>query len=616
MNTFTGGKKGSAYLIVIGAISVLTIVAIFFLRANTSKRFTTRMMSDEKKAEALAESAVDLVMGYLREKMNDPASQDYYLPFRFPCELKKDNLGDNSGKNIPLEIDPYNDPILELEGSTSALEPLEYIITELGGPDNVKLKVSVKVPYAEAFSAKKNGYDVVGVSERSKQAKGASAQFYDSVTNLTSGSSDGSLSSVNSDWKLDFKLPNHTYQQTHKVHLPEAPDWAIKRDDVVVTRMEPYDTSLFVHGDLYIHVDAIVKEVKIFPDDENGSMTIDVMEKIAEYVGAEQKADGTFELLTMESLRDQAMEGDHNSTGLTWQASELIDQIESGWSALPDPVKNLIKAEPYGSKPQVVEKTGVLSIKAEVEYWPNGPTGKKIMRTLIANKPFKVSDIQPPAPEYSFFVANSNLLFEDDDNPLGVSLGGAINWSPAYSVASICIHNLLDGEYETMNGLQGSTGGGGAKSQVPGMVRINSRGEMKINTYLGTKEQPYLTEFNALVHQAAISNYKVLPTFKWNDSPSPSAQYEIHFPVIKETSLSSDWPCTGVKNMLNFLSLCDALEGPSQFFGKCFMEYPLGMVVEAPLKQKYGTTIIQVKPIGKSDSPNDFSEIRIKYINK
>lgn len=606
-------RRGSAYLIVFGALSVLTIIVIFFLRANSSRRFTTRMMSDEKKAEALAESAVDLVMSFYREKMNDSSLPDYYLPFRYPCELPIKDLGDNTGKNIPLDMKNYSATILDLENDVSALKPLEYIIKELGGTDNVKLRVSVSVIHAEALSAKRSGYEVVGISEAPKAAKGLSAQFYDSRGNLGPSASDGKLSDIQSTWKLDFKLPDGTYKDKHRVYLPEAPDWTIKRDDVEVERKPPYDTSLIVHGDLYIHVDAVIKEIKIFPDHPSGSMTVDVMEKISDYVGAEQLPDGSYKLLSMESLRDQAMEGDHTADDLKWYASGLIAGINTGWNNLQGPIKDKINSNPYGNNPQVIEKTGVLQIKAEVEYWPNGPEGKKIDRTLVANRPFKVSDVQPPAPEYSFFVANSNLLFEGDDNPMGVSLGNPINWSPTYSVASICIHNLHGGEYESMTGLEGPFAGG---AQIPGMVRINSRQEMKINTYLGTKEQPYLTEFNALVNKLAEPNYKVLPKFRWNDSPLPNSQYEVHFPVIVETSLTSDWPCTGFENLINFLSVCNALEGPSQFFGKCFMEYPLGMVVEAALKQKYGTTVFQVKPKGQEDEPHDISEIRVTYINK
>jgi len=257
-----------------------------------------------------------------------------------------------------------------------------------------------------------------------------------------------------------------------------------------------------------------------------------------------------------------------------------------------------------------------LQIRAMVEYFPNGPSGKKIDKTLIANRPFKVTDFQPPAPEYSFFIANSKLPFEGNgDNPYNLALPAEINWSPEHSVASICILNLPDGEYEKVTGLTGSVGGAGKKCQVPGMVRINSRNEMAVNTYIGTLDEPDLTEFNALVNKKNMPLYNVLPTYAWNDT-TVSRVHEVEFPVIRETDWIDDYTPPGFKNLLNVISLCTALEAPSQFFGRCFIGFPLGMCLEAKMKQRYANLVLKVKPIGKDEDPYDFSEINIRYVNK
>lgn len=611
-------RKGSALLLVLGAISVLAIIVFFFFKAGSSRRFTTRMMSDEKKAEALAESAVDLVMGYIREKMNDEGSADYYFPFRYPCDLPTGDIGDGDGKNIPLDMANYSGPFLDMEGAVGALEPLKYIVDELGGEDNVKkLKVSISVPYAEALSAKKDTYEVVGISERSTPAGGASAEIYDSYTNLVSPPSDNSLSSINSDWTLDFKMPNHTYTDSHKIYI-DVGFWSfivdIEKQRVTASRLNPSnkdELKIYITLDIKVTNNLTGSTVyRLRPTDPDGNKTIDVPQKLEGYI---KLGEGETNL-TMRGIRKQAMDGDSEGTGLVWKASKLAQEINNEWSGLSPLIKGKIKSEPFGTNPQVVEKTGVLQIKAEVEYYPNGPSGKLIEKTLIANRPFKVSDVQPPAPEYSLFIANSDLIFEEDDNPMGLSLGDAIDWAPG--VASICIHNLPDGEYDKLSGLEGSSLSEGKLAQVPGMVRINSRSEMKINTFLGTVRQPHLTEFNALVNKYDISSYKVLPTFRWNDSPTPNSQYTVEFPVIKDTALLDVWPCTGFAQVLNFLENCDALNGPTLFFGDCFIEYPLGMCLEAKMKQRYGTVVFQVKPCGQQDDPKDVSEIRITYLNK
>lgn len=609
-------RQGSAYLFVIGVISVLVIIVLFFFRSTTSRRFSTRMMSDEKKAEAVAEAAVDLVMGFVKEKMNDKTDLNFYNFFRLPCSLTKPSLGTSDGKNIPLSLTSYNVPI-EMQGTEPALSPIKYIIDELGGDTFVTLKVTCNVVYAEAFAARRDDYQVVGVSKKSVEAVGNSAKFLDSTSNLSSPPTDGSLGSYNSDWKIDFKLPNQTYQMTHQIKILGIP-WGFKakKRDIRITRLAPYDTELKVLGELWVTVvDKVTGSewFKIVPSDPKGSMTIDVMTYIRDFVNL----DPSYSILTMEALRDQAMAGGHNEAGLQWQATNLINEISNDYGSLAAAIKNKIDSDPYGSNPQVVEKTGVLQIRAEVEYLPNGSEGKKIEKTLVAQRPFKVSDMQPPAPEYSFFIANSNLLFEGGgDNPGGVSLGGKINWAPTYAVASISIHNLPEGEYDKVTGFSGGVGGSGPRVQVPGMVRINSRQEMSINTYIGTTEEPELTEFNALVNKKSVANYNVLPTFRWNDSPSGQRQHEMEFPVIRETNWIDDYTPPGFKNLMNVIALCTALEGPSQFFGKCFLEYPLGMRLEAPMKQRYANLVLSVKPIGGKNDPYDFSEIHLRYINK
>lgn len=606
-------RKGSAYLFVIGVISVLVVIVLFFFRSTTARRFSTRMMSDEKKAEAVAEASIDLVMGFVKEKMNDKTDLNFYNFFRLPCNLTTSSLGTADGKNIPLNLNSYSSPI-EMLGNEPALSPIKYLIDELGGEEFVKLKVTCNVVYAEAFAARKSGYQVVGVSKKSVPAVGVSAKFLDSVANL-SGPGDGSLSSYNSDWKVDFKLPNQTYVMSHSLKL-KLKSWQkklvkVKRNEIRITRQTPYDTALMVLGEIWVRVTVAGATVfKLYPSDANGSMTIDVMKYIKDFVNLDPK----YTLLTMEALRDQAMDGDHNAAGMQWQASGLTNAISNDYGNLAPAIKSKINADSYGANPQVVEKTGVLQISAEVIYFPNGADGKAINKTLVAQRPFKVSDMQPPAPEYSFFIANSNLLFEGGgDNPGGVSLGSAINWSPIYSVASVCIHNLPGGEYDQITAFNG---GSGPRVQVPGMVRINSRQEMAVNTYIGTTEEPELTEFNALVNKKSTANYNVLPTFRWNDSPAGQRFHEVEFPVIRETIYIDDYTPPGFKNLMNVISLCTALEGPTQFFGKCFLEYPLGMRLEAPMKQRYANLVLSVRPIGGEDDPFDFSEVHIKYTNK
>jgi len=246
-------RSGSAYLFVIGIISVLVVFVLFFFRSTTSRRFTTRMMTDEKKAEALAEAAVDLVMGYVKEKMNDEAEPNFYTYFRIPCDLTQPSFGTSDGRNIPLNLNNYSEPI-EMHGNEPALSPIRSLVDELGGEDLVKVKVFCSVTYAEAFAARKDGFHVVGQSKKSAEAVGDSAKFLDSMSNL-SLPGDGSLNSYNSDWKLDFKLPNRTYSEKKNIKINGIP-WGFKakKKEVTITRLPPYDSELKVLGAIWVKV--------------------------------------------------------------------------------------------------------------------------------------------------------------------------------------------------------------------------------------------------------------------------------------------------------------------------------------------------------------------------
>ena len=63
-------KKGSAILTVIGAISVLVILVVAFISASREKAGLSNLMTDEKKLEAIAESANDYILKFIKTNAN------------------------------------------------------------------------------------------------------------------------------------------------------------------------------------------------------------------------------------------------------------------------------------------------------------------------------------------------------------------------------------------------------------------------------------------------------------------------------------------------------------------------------------------------------------------
>ncbi|HNW37081.1 MAG TPA: hypothetical protein PKM25_19225, partial [Candidatus Ozemobacteraceae bacterium] len=190
-------------------------------------------------------------------------------------------------------------------------------------------------------------------------------------------------------------------------------------------------------------------------------------------------------------------------------------------------------------------------------------------------------------------------------------------------VATICVHNLNGGEYKDCTGMTGSAGDDPAadsKCQVPGQLRINSNGKMYINTFLGTVDEPTLTEYNALgMDEFAPTKprFNLYPTLQWQSrATSPDRLHEIDFPVLRNTDMNNP-PIfrAGVKSMMTILSFCDALSAPTLLFGKGHFEYPLGLRAEAQLESRYANILINVQPFGQAGSPRDITKINIFYKN-
>ena len=104
MNCPVSRKTGSAFLVAIGALSVLTIMILFFSNTRTARRWSTRMMSNESKAEAMAEAAVQVGLRMVGDQMNE-AGEEWYNNLRMPGSLQNGGstlAGD--GSDLPIDL--------------------------------------------------------------------------------------------------------------------------------------------------------------------------------------------------------------------------------------------------------------------------------------------------------------------------------------------------------------------------------------------------------------------------------------------------------------------------------------------------------------------------------
>ncbi|MFZ2957525.1 MAG: hypothetical protein WA705_11590 [Candidatus Ozemobacteraceae bacterium] len=612
--------KGSAYIIVIGSISVLIIILLGYFRSNTSRHFSARLMSNEKRAEALAEASVDLVLRYIKDKMNEHADPNIYPYFRFPAPISGDGkLGNPTGVNAPLTLSAYP-ASLTFDMTTPGLEAINSMVQELGGSANVKtLKIDCGISQAEAFTSKKDGYAVPGINVKTTAAQGPSAQFLDDIGNAAQNA--GTVQTLLGKMDFTFNLPSPLptpvgATNEHSIDVTVS-SWIGPRITAkVVLKKETLvkaTANLYVKAEIWLPLPRLSWETvyTLEPPDPKAVYEIDFEQVFKQYINLGAAP------LSIDSILEKSMPGTNKS--LSWSALVFHAAIQAGWNRISALQSH--KATAFGSNPEVVEKGGILRIKAEVEFFPNGTNGQKIRRVLVADREFKVSDIQPPAPEYSFFVANSNALIEPGDAVPGVTLGPKINWDAG--LATISIHNLprvndtASADYKACDGFAGGDSGADSKCQIPGMIRINSNARMEMNTFLGTISEPELTEYNAMGERGTTKPFLLTPTFQWSDKASELPRdHEIDFPVVRHTDVDfTPYDPVGVTSLKNILSFCDALSAPTLLYGTGHFEYPLGIRAEANMDMKYGNLRVLVNPRGHEEDPKDRTQIFIYYNN-
>lgn len=671
-------KKGSAILIVIGAITVLMVLAYGFISSSKNKTTISKYLSDEKKAEALAESTNDFIIQYIKKNANKHEDNNpikhVYLLLRAP--LKKKTSTSNSGGDAILDVSDINDNF-NLEDIIPYHNVIDPLIEELGW-QNVSVNASCTISMAESFSSDTEGYKVTTIDEEHLKAVGNSAKFLD---DLNESSDDNSTYDWKpSEWKVQIKFPDGDPNE-EKVHYEldfqlklsfsflgvdvNIPLGKIPLGDITikVSRQGRPETS----NQFYVTID--LDPIKNFsfhipwPIDEDFKPFYDLMQGIEDKVAdalkcnpldLEEKLNEShffpeINPKTLEGLRDAYSKTGSNInydfSEYKGKMTERKDQInydtcfKSGF--------NYDNFSNFGDESYYLEKGAILRITTTVVY-PKSNTNI-IQKKLVSEIPFKVSDVQPIAPEYSFFIANTEKV-SDPSNIVGATLGEPISLNKEQDnkasfendtppAGQFIVHNLpVIREATTLepniikdkiyfDGLDGT--------RIPGMVRVNSdyspsnNKVTQLRSFFGIVAQPELTEFNKfftpfnVISDTPKNKFNTLISFCWDgsDKTTPKRYHDIELPVIFETESSLPMPEPGVKNLMNFVksSGFQIISVPTLLFGTCHMEYPLGLRAEGPIDTIYSRTRLTVNPKGRLQTANpmfeDLTEVSYKYEN-
>jgi hypothetical protein len=588
MNTkATKRSSGSIFIIVLGAITLLGIVSFTIIQTNSSRSFTTRFMSNEQKVEAVLESANDLMLGYIKDQMNQKDSDFYYF-FRIPASVQGGKLWTSSGNNLKIDVTQLKE-ITDLNEDYEGLKPLESLIENLG-EDNVDLSMNVKVIQAEAFTSDISNYEVVGITHHAHEPRGESAKFLHSINE--SPETDGSLSSSDwapSDWEADFKLPSLTDEDVKTFSV-----------DVNAT-VFGFSVTISVRVKITItHIAAAVAHARV--DVTSPVSMPNVYSKVFDFnkILKESFIDLGDEPISIPGIRRLAMpDSDTAVFSISYQAQRIKNEIDDEYDDLCSKIEEeQVEPDGFGSDAKVVEKGGILEITGLIDYYPHGKDHEdKITRKLVSTLPFKVSDIQPIAPEYSFFVAASDKI----DEGLSSMAGSKVNFDSSAG-GMFMVHSVPEGNFNFIDGFNFNSSEDDFQ-RIPGMLRINAPDVIDLHTFVGTPDEPFLTEFNVMTSPKSNSQFMNIPVFQWKSDPG-TREHEVDFPVLFDPApdMNPMIP-VGLKGVELFFKQGGLAlnKTPSLLYGKCHMEYPLGISMEGPVNMVYSNALIKVKPSAEVD---------------
>ena len=620
-------KKGSAILTVISAIVVLTIMALLFLSSSKERAGLTKYTSDEKKLESIAESVADLILSYVRKVSNDhekaSENKEIYLMLRAPLKAKSGATSTN-GSNLELDVSTVQ-PVEDLDKFVKYNNLLKSSIEEIGW-DTSKLEIKTKCEliHAESFTPITSSKKVVGINYQHLPAEGQSAKFLDTKISdaslLSSSESDNDWKP--SKWHLLLKFPN-VYNQ-----LYEEKSFEMEVDPVDSI----FDGSIFDSA-FDVEIKLIVRRV---PADDPNSIKINISVKLdcdhlddfLDLIGCDSEIDfGDYDIqqkledadffpdihpMNMEGLKNAVINGEPNYNFNNY----VNNYIKGSLANVKSDFSNYNITSDDFSDPLLIEKGAIMRFTTEVEYKQSETNILK--KTLVTEIPFKATDVQPIAPEYSLFIANSPLIDgQSNIAPQGNTLGepidlnsaqGNTNGSANFSAGRFVIHNLPYSGNKPSYSLVGD-----ANERIPGMVRINcdysGKGDevSNVRSYIGALKEPELTELNQMLtpfKEEEDSNYNIFhtrPSFAWyeNGVDKHERMHEVEFPLLfEERDVNHLIETPGVKGFIDVYKKgsFDIVTLPTLLYGQGHMEYPLGIRAEGPMNTVYSRICVTANP--------------------
>ena len=511
----------------IGVLGVLIIIGGTVSRLTTTGRWNTVLTSNDKRAEECAEAATNLMFKVVKDKMNDDSVFYNNLPwppdplelmgsefmyFRLPAFVTSAHLDGLSGfqsEGMDVQLDIFNNALLKPiyekgityrynseTDNSGPLSPLGDMFKSYGG--KVSVKCTAKIKQAFGILSDNPKYKTAGVEIPVRGATGFLSKIIDKI--MPEG-----LSAKCSEYLGSDKFGG---QDSVK---DESDDFSISLIDFIPDH--PNFLSYIKFPDIWVAFASY--GVPVFNLAWVGQPLLDkVLKAVEKSTGIEFNPRGIVKKLIPEE-----------KLSISLPFGSIKNKLkEAVMKCLPEYLSAFAGNVNFGI---TVEKKGFLEVETALEFYPHASDESHVIRKkLVVQREFRVADIQPIAPDYTFFVANSALPYEAEnvENPDKWEGDDCIDWNDG--LGDLVLQNFPDFEdiKDCLDALIHSIGDFKRlvrNVRLPGQVRINGTKKMLVKIGMLPSFSDFKVENLKKIEVMAL----VLPH---NDSSKPACVDKDH----------------------------------------------------------------------------------------
>lgn len=486
-------NRGSAYLIAIGVIGVLILIGVTISRMTLSGRWRTAFISYGRRAEETAEAAANLTFRIVQDEMNDQNSffnllsdqqaflRSWFMHFRLPAPVAEAYLDAVTFENavdsgMDIQLDLFNQVLFRpiYENGTlyiydtvspdpdAPLAPLAGMLESMGG--RVRVECTAKISSAFGILASRSEYPIPGITVETTKVTGFLSNLVDRI--------DGS--------GIDFEVD--LTELVPDIQLLEAPEI-------------PWSDTYSVAG-VPVPIRPILQPVldRIF-------------ERIQDNIGLDTRTIA------------RTLFGGNLSFKLNF--GDLQDRIQQSITNMLPEYFTFFSGN--AGFDVTVEKQGLFEVVVKVEYSPRYPhDGPVITRRLLVEREFRVADIQPVAPDHSFFVGNSRLPYENEEVENADDWQGneQIDFNRGMGFLKIRNFRNFDALEEGLSNLSSLDLRGLCQNlKLPGRVRVNGTLPMDLRLGMFPRFPPTSTD--------ELRRMEIMGLLLRHDPDAPGGQHRI-----------------------------------------------------------------------------------------